>query len=127
MRHFLTICVFALMSSGQAQLPSYVPTEDLVAWYPFDGDGVDASGANHLTPYGVTHGLNRLGVPDGAVYFDGVDDYLLSQGLTGLEATSSYSFCFWINKANALEDPALVVSQWEGAPELNKSLHIGIV
>ena len=125
MRHFLTICVFALMSSGQAQLPTYVPTEDLVAWYPFDGDGVDASGANHLTPYGVTHGLNRLGVPDGAVYFDGVDDYLLSQGLTGLEATSSYSFCFWINKANALEDPALVVSQWEGAPEQNKSLHIG--
>ena len=125
MRHFLTLCVFALMSSGQAQLPSYVPTEDLVAWYPFDGDGVDASGANHLTPYGVTHGLNRLGVPDGAVYFDGVDDYLLSQGLTGLEATSSYSFCFWINKANALEDPALVVSQWEGAPEQNKSLHIG--
>ena len=44
MRHFLTICVFALMSSGQAQLPSYVPTEDLVAWYPFDGNALDISG-----------------------------------------------------------------------------------
>lgn len=44
MRHFLTIGVFALVSSGQAQLPSYVPIEDLVAWFPFDGNALDISG-----------------------------------------------------------------------------------
>ena len=44
MRHFFAICTVALLSSGQAQLPLYVPTEDLVAWYPFDGNALDISG-----------------------------------------------------------------------------------
>ena len=74
MRHFLTICVFALMSSGQAQLPSYVPTEELVAWYPFSGNANDESGyQNHGVVVGATLTMDRFGNENGAYHFDGSD------------------------------------------------------
>ena len=71
MRHFLTICVFALMSSGQAQLPSYVPTQDLVAWYPMDNSGDDFSGNGfHGEVIGSTFTHDRFGSELSSAYFD---------------------------------------------------------
>lgn len=71
MRHFLTICVFALMSSGQAQLPSYVPTEDLVAWYPMNNSGDDFSGNEfHGEVVGSTFTHDRFGSELSSAYFD---------------------------------------------------------
>ena len=78
MRHFLTICVFALMSSGQAQLPSYVPTQDLVAWYPMNNSGDDFSGNGfHGEVIGSTFTHDRFGSELSSAYFDwsAVDGY----------------------------------------------------
>ena len=41
----LTTLVATLTAS--AQVPSYVPTEGLVAWYPFNGNDSDESGNGH--------------------------------------------------------------------------------
>ena len=32
--------------SAHAQVPEYVPTEGLVAWFPFNGNASDASGTS---------------------------------------------------------------------------------
>lgn len=64
-----------LMSSGDAQLPDYVPSDGLVAWYPLDGLAYDA-GNYELD--GVLEGPavaeDRYGNLNGALSFDGVDD-----------------------------------------------------
>ena len=57
-----------------AQVPSYVPNEGLVAWYDFDNDVADASENDHN---GSVFGASFVESPlNGAVSFDGSDDYL---------------------------------------------------
>lgn len=57
-----------------AQLPSYVPTDGLVAWYPFNGNANDESSfENHGTVVGATLTTDRFGLPNSAYNFDGTD------------------------------------------------------
>ena len=51
--------------------------EGLVGYWPFDGGAYDESGhGNHGTVYGTTLTEDRLGIPNSAYRFDGVDDYI---------------------------------------------------
>lgn len=49
----------------KAQVPSYVPTTGLVAWYPLDGNLNDVSGSgNNAVAYGsILYGIDRYGLP----------------------------------------------------------------
>jgi len=52
-----------------------LPTEGLVAYYPFNGNAQDASGyGNHATVAGPQLGSDRFGQPARCVTFDGTDD-----------------------------------------------------
>jgi hypothetical protein len=52
--------------------------DGLVAYYPFNGNADDESGnGNHGTVHGATLTEDRLGIPDSAYAFDGVDDYII--------------------------------------------------
>ena len=42
---------------AHAQVPDYVPTEGLVAWYPFNGNANDESGNGH---HGEEYGIATL-------------------------------------------------------------------
>jgi len=73
-----------------------VPTNGLVAYYPFDGDVNDESdNGNNGTEYG---GLSYVtGVVNSAVSFDGVDDWIKIASSSELEmATNSFSIIFWV-------------------------------
>lgn len=82
---FLFIAFVAIIYSNFAftqNLPSYVPTDSLAAWWPLDGNGVDLSGNSHNASinypsqnYPVASS-NRFGVSNSACFFDGVDDHL---------------------------------------------------
>jgi hypothetical protein len=48
--------------------------------YQFDGNTIDSVSANHLKNYGATFSTNRLNQTDKAIYFDGINDYLVSNG-----------------------------------------------
>ena len=71
MRNLLALLLF-MPSLCLAQLPEYVPTDGLVAWYPLDGNVTDEStlGLNG-TMDGTTPGTNRFGEAGKALYFDG--------------------------------------------------------
>ena len=62
---------------AHAQVPDYVPTEGLVAWYPFNGNANDESGNGYD---GVVQGAslseNRFGIENQSFSFDGMDDYI---------------------------------------------------
>ncbi len=60
-----------------AQVPSYVPTNGLVGWWPFNGNANDESGnGNNGTVNGATLTTDRFGNEGKAYSFDGVNDYL---------------------------------------------------
>lgn len=73
---------------------SQLPAQDnLVAYYSFNGNANDLSG-NHFdgAVNGATLVPDRLGNPDGAYAFDGVDDYI---DLGDWENGGAMSFAFW--------------------------------
>lgn len=73
----LTIgCCFSATSFCQI-LPSYVPTDSLVGWWPFNGNANDESGhAFHgtLSQNGPVLSKDRFGVSNSAYKFDGEND-----------------------------------------------------
>ena len=60
-----------------AQLPSYVPTTGLQAWYPFNGNAYDMSGnGNHGSTTNTTLTNDRDGIPNAAYSFNGANSYI---------------------------------------------------
>jgi hypothetical protein len=58
-------------------VPSYVPTNGLVGWWPFSGNAIDSSGnGNNGTVNGATLTADRNAVANSAYSFDGVNDYI---------------------------------------------------
>lgn len=58
-------------------LPSNIPTDGLVAYYPFNGNANDESGnGNDGTVYGATLTTDRFGNENSAYKFDGIDDFI---------------------------------------------------
>jgi hypothetical protein len=83
-------------STVTAQLPSYLPADGLVGWWPFNGNANDESGnGNDGTPLnGVALTTDRFGSVNSAYNFDGIDDYIqhLYPGPSGTGITLSYWF-----------------------------------
>jgi hypothetical protein len=60
-----------------AQVPSYVPANGLVGWWPFNGNANDESGnGNNGTVNGATLTIDRNGVANQAYSFDGYNDFI---------------------------------------------------
>jgi uncharacterized protein (TIGR02145 family) len=76
MKHLFTLAlVLCLGTFASAQIPSYVPTNGLVGWWPFNGNANDESGnGNHGTVNGATLAADRFGIAGKAYSFDGVND-----------------------------------------------------
>ncbi len=57
--------------------PVTVSSENLIAFYPFNGNALDVSGnENHGEVVGARLTRDRFGVENSAYYFDGMDDYI---------------------------------------------------
>ena len=85
-----------------AQVPSYVPTNGLVGYWPFNGNANDESGSgNNGTVNGATLTTDRFGVANKAYSFDGVNDFI-DLGVNPLinNLTQNYTFSFFILKNN---------------------------
>jgi hypothetical protein len=81
-----------------AQVPSYVPTNGLVGYWPFNGNANDESGNGNN---GVVNGPNltndRFGNIGKAYSFDGVNDYIeISNSLIN-NSNTSFSIFGWFN------------------------------
>jgi hypothetical protein len=83
-------------SSAFAQVPSYVPTNGLVGWWPFNGNANDESGnGNNGTVSGATLTSDRKGIVNSAYEFNGVSFITLSDSSFPV-ANTSRSVSFWI-------------------------------
>jgi hypothetical protein len=91
----LLLCfLFLGVNAFSQNIPSYVPTNGLVGWWPFNGNANDESGnGNHGTVNGATLTSDRSGAAGKAYSFDGVNDNIILNSLN----ISNLSLNFWIN------------------------------
>ena len=94
----LTLMLLFLAVISFAQVPSYVPSNGLVGWWPFNGNANDESGnGNNGTVNGATLTADRFGNAGKAYSFDGVNDFIEILHNNIFNLPDSMSFNFWIN------------------------------
>jgi hypothetical protein len=80
MRHLialLSIFTFLTSSTLHAQPPSYVPTDGLVGWWPFNSNANDESGnGNNGVVNGATLSTDRFGNSNSTYDFNGTSDFI---------------------------------------------------
>jgi uncharacterized protein (TIGR02145 family) len=94
MRTLITIVIAAFSLNIYGQVPDYVPSDGLVAWYPFNGNANDELNPSDISEVdGAELSIDRFGLSDNAYYFDGYDDQIITNnygpGGTGI------SLSFW--------------------------------
>ena len=95
MNRFFTLLLAASCLTAVGQVPDYVPTDGLVAWYPLNGNGMDEGLLeNHLQILGATSSVDRFMNESGALYFDG-GATLDETGFDGIGENSSHTISFW--------------------------------
>jgi hypothetical protein len=97
------LCALPLIAAlnANAQVPSYVPTTGLVAWYPFNGSGNDASNHNNtLGNYGATFVADRFGTPTAAASFNGSSNWLqINAPSFTFSQTGQFTYSVWEKKS----------------------------
>lgn len=96
----LFLVIFTCFNGLLAQIPGYVPTNNLLAWYPFDNNSNDLSGNNNnAVNNNVTFIDDRNGIPNAAGSFNGTNTWLeVATPSFTFASTDSFSYSFWINK-----------------------------
>jgi hypothetical protein len=98
----VAIIVYTVTSQSQ-NLPSYLPTEGLVGWWPFNGNANDESdNGNNGTVNGATLTADRFGNTNKAYSFDGFNDFI-STNYSGVLGTNNRSVSFWARHNNSFD------------------------
>lgn len=72
-------------------------TQGLVAYYPFNGNANDASGNNNNPVFNnATLTADRLGNPNSAYHFNGVDNYMHIPNSPSINPTNTISISAWV-------------------------------
>ncbi len=91
----LILLLVPMMSFGQ--VPSYVPTNGLIGYWPFNGNANDESGnGNNATVNGATLTLDRFGNVDESYSFDGIDDYVNTNN-PFYSSNTSHTISLWFH------------------------------
>jgi hypothetical protein len=107
--YFSFLLLFLAGFNFAQNVPSYVPTNGLVGWWPFSGNAIDSSGnGNNGTVNSATLTTDRNGVANRAYSFDGVDDYINITNNVLPTTSTSNSVSLWFktvdNDAHLLLD-----------------------
>ena len=81
-------------------IPYYIPTDDLTAFYGFDGTADDeSSNGNHGTMNGPVPTMDRFGNSQSALFFDGVNDYVQAPDNSGNDLQDPFTISMWYKPA----------------------------
>jgi hypothetical protein len=97
---FLIVAIVFLSNVMAQNIPSYVPTNGLVGWWPFNGNANDESGnGNHGTVNGATLTTDRNGNINSAYSFDGINNYIsVDNNIISFDFgdNQSFSISLWV-------------------------------
>jgi len=95
MNRFFTLLFAASCLTAVGQLPDYVPTDGLVAWYPMGSSLVNAFGDEHNGEFFSIDSVDGANAESlGASIFNGTDSYGYVED--GLLLEGDFSVSFWI-------------------------------
>ena len=100
LKHLLTLALLLCLGTfASAQIPSYVPTNGLVGWWPFNGNANDESGnGNHGTVNGATLAADRFGNAGKAYSFDGNSNVSV-QNSNSLQVGNALTYSVWFKQS----------------------------
>ena len=100
-KYALLILLMAITAFGSSQNIK----DSLIVHYSFNGDAIDHSGNGfNAVNVGAISGEDRHGNADGALYFDGINDYVLLPNIPQLKPNLPVTFSFWVKTEDI--DPA---------------------
>lgn len=112
----LTACVCFISALAKADLD-----DDLIAYYPLDGNANDLSGNGYNgTVYGATPTADRFGVGNSALLFNGEGDYVSTTFGNGVTYPNGFSVQAWV-KGTGMSNGGIVISR--GDPEVLFGIH----
>ncbi|MBL7930993.1 MAG: T9SS type A sorting domain-containing protein [Bacteroidia bacterium] len=98
----LFIIIFCKLTVHAQSIPSYVPTNGLIGYWPFDGNGNDLGpGAHHGTVNGPSPTNDRFNNANKAYDFNGSNsDHILVPDHPSLSGFNDMTISFWVNFSN---------------------------
>ena len=100
MKKQLLLLATALCSlTAMAQVPSYVPTNGLIGWWPFNGNANDESGnGNNATTTNATITSDRNSSVNSAYSFNGTSNFIEIPDSPPLRLNNTdFTISFWVN------------------------------
>jgi hypothetical protein len=94
-----TLCTLLVLPAA-AQVPSYVPTDGLVGWWPFNGNANDESGnGNDGVVNGATLTEDRFGISNSSYSFDGISNFIQTADSPSLSFIDDFTISAWIKQS----------------------------
>lgn len=108
---YALITIIGFGNATMAQVPSYVPTNGLVGYWPFNGNANDASGnGNNGTVTGATLSTDRKGMTNNSYAFSNDAHHIIINGLYQTSITN-YTISTWFKKnTGSLNQDGSIVS-----------------
>lgn len=121
-RYMGTYDLALIINQNQKIIPL---TQDMVAYYPFNGNADDESGnGNNGTIYGATLTQDRFGKSNSAFWFNGISDFIQVPDAPILDMTSKVSITGWLKKEKNVPWSSMLTKGGEFGLENNYSLQI---
>ena len=118
MKKLLLLLLVLSAFASYSQVPSYVPTNGLVGYWPFNGNANDVSGnGNNGTVNGATLTTDRFGTPNNSYYFNGQNGTSIKTNYNGVLNGQSRSISFWSKRTEQIFNGSFILT-W-GKPTTN--------
>jgi len=126
---FLTSLTIFLAVVATAQVPSYVPTNGLVGYWPFNGNANDESGNGYNgTVNGAMLTMDRFGDLNKAYSFDGINNNILVQHSNSFnfQANNMFSISCWLNTQNLNNLNCIIIDKQQSLGNSQLGWNVGI-
>ena len=106
MRFYFNVFFILLFFTSTAQIPSYISSNGLVAYYPFNGNANDLSGNNNNPTYNnATLTSDRQGNLSSAYHFNGLNSYMRIPSSASLNTGAQLSLFLWVRPTGFYSGP----------------------
>ena len=110
---YLVLAIVCSINVMAQNIPSYVPKDGLVGFWPFNGNANDESGnGNHGTVNGATLTADRNGVENSAYSFDGVKNDIRVTSNKTLNLNFDCTFSAWIKLTEKNTGEKTIISKF---------------
>lgn len=116
--------LFTLYGVSNAQLPSYVPANGLIGWWPCNGNANDVSGnGNNGTTFNVTLSTDKDNVANSAYSYNGTNSKI-EVNANAMFDLQKLTISVWIYSTQAGSQKLISKSNWANAGSETFSLYL---